>query len=225
MKKLALALLGLLLAFASVVTYSYLKPPAEASGPIQAVALAQPAAADSNARVFAIVPEESQARFAIDEVLQGAPKTVVGTTDQVAGQIALDPTDLETARIGTILIVARTFTTDRQPRNRAIQNRILRTDRYEYVTFTPTQLLGLPDGAGTGQPVPVQIVGDLTIAGVTRPVTFDATITPASADRLDGSASTTIRYADWGLSIPQVPMVAGVSDTVQLQLDFAATAL
>lgn len=223
-KQITLAALALLLIGAAALTYSYLKPPAQASAPIEAVALDAPAAAtaDAEARVFEIVPDASQARFVIDEVLQGAPKTVVGTTNQVAGQIALDLTDLDTAQVGSIRINARTFATDSEQRNRAIQNRILKTDQHEYITFTPTRLIGLPDTTAVGTTVPFQVVGDLTIGGVTREVTFDATLTPAAADRLEGQASTTIRYADWGLSIPQVPMVAGVADTVQLQLAFVA---
>jgi polyisoprenoid-binding protein YceI len=223
LKATALALLGVL-ALVGGVGYSYLRPPAEATAPIEAVALEQttPAMPDSAARVFEIVPEESEARFVIDEVLQGAPKTVIGTTDQVAGRIAVDPRDLDTAQVGTILINARTFATDSSQRDRAIQNWVLQTAQHEYVAFTPTGLLRLPDGASAGEAVPFQVVGDLTIGGVTRPVTFDATVAPESADRLEGSASTTIRYADWGIAIPQVPAVASVSDTVRLELDFAA---
>ena len=37
-------------------------------------------------------------------------------------------------------------------------------------------------------------------------------------------ASTTIDYADWGISIPSVPFVASVGDQVALQFDFGATA-
>ena len=225
MKVVVAALLGLV-ALVSAVTYSYLRPAPLASAPIESVALEQPGAPrpDRAARVFEIVPTESEARFVIDEVLQGAPKTVVGTTGEVAGQIALDPNDLDTTQVGTILINARTFATDSSQRDRAIQNRVLNTAEHEYITFQPTVLLGLPDGASATDSLPLQIVGDLTIAGVTRPVTFDATIDSGSTDRLAGSANTTIRYADWGLAIPQVPSVASVSDTVRLELDFAAQA-
>lgn len=215
-----------LLALAGAATYSYLNTPPTPSEPTQAVALNQGAtsAAGSTAQVFEIVPEESQARFVIDEVLQGAPKTVVGTTNRVSGQIAADPTDLDAAQLGTITIDARTFATDSSQRDRAIQNFVLKTAQNGYITFTPRALLGLPDSTSVGQAVPAQIRGDLTIAGVTRPVTFDATVTPESAVRLAGSATSTVRYADWGISIPQVPMVASVGDTVRLQLDFAAEA-
>ena len=214
----ALALLGL----AGAITYSYLKPAPEASAPIEAVAV-EPGAASAATRVFEIVPEESEARFVIDEILRGEPKTVVGTTDRVAGQIALNPSDLDTTRVGPIQINARTFVTDSEQRNRAIQNRIPLTDEHEYITFTPKTLVGLPDGASLGASVPLQVVGDLTIGGTTREVTFDTSVTPESPDRLAGNASTTIRYADWGIAIPQVPSVTGVSETVRLELDFVAT--
>jgi polyisoprenoid-binding protein YceI len=217
--------LAVIVALIAVGAYAVFKPAPEASVPIESVALdAPPATADTAAtRRFEIQPGESQARFVIDEVLQGSPKTVVGSTNQVAGQIALDPTDLDTAEVGTILINARTLTTDSEQRNRMLQNRILETGDHEYISFQPKQLIGLPDGAVAGQTVPIQIVGDLTIKGITREVTFDATVTPASTDRLQGSAATTIRYADWGISIPQVPAVAGVADVAQLQIDFVAT--
>src|SRR5262245_49608660 len=59
----------------------------QASGPITAPVLAS---SDPETTTFQIVPEESEARFFINEVLRGDPITVVGKTDQVAGQIAVD---------------------------------------------------------------------------------------------------------------------------------------
>jgi polyisoprenoid-binding protein YceI len=68
-------------------------------------------------------------------------------------------------------------------------------------------------------------VGDLTIRDTTAPAVFDATVTPVSVNRLEGQAATTIRYADWGITIIQVPFVAGVAENVRLELDLVATAL
>ncbi len=169
-----------------------------------------------------IVPEESEARFIIDEVLNNAPKTVVGTTNQIAGEIAVDPNDPTKTRIGTIQVNARTLVTDSNFRDRAIKNQILSTDQYEFVTFTPTQLVGLPQQATVGQSYSFQIVGDLTIRDVTKEVTFDVTATAQSQTRLEGSAKTTIRYADYGITIPQVRQVASVDEDVRLEIDFVA---
>jgi polyisoprenoid-binding protein YceI len=224
-KVVGLALLGLI-GVLGLVAYSVFKPPAVATDPIEAVAVENDAASESgglNARRFEIQPGHSEARFVIDEVLRGEPKTVVGTTDQVAGQIVLDPQRADASQVGTILINARTFETDSDQRDRAIQNRILQTDAYEYISFTPTSLVGLPSTLREGVPASFQVTGDLKIRDVTRPVTFDATVTPASSDRLEGTATTTVRYADWGLSIPQVPSVAGVTEQLELRLNFVAT--
>jgi polyisoprenoid-binding protein YceI len=172
--------------------------------------------------IFEIVPEESTTSFIIDEVLNGSPKTVVGTTGQVAGQIAIDLTNPANSQVGVIQVNARTLTTDNQMRNRAIMNRILFTDDYEYVTFTPTELVGLPETVAVGESFSFQMTGDLTVRDTTQQVTFDVQVTPVDEGRLEGFASTTILYADFGISIPNVPSVTGVSDQVALEIDFVA---
>ncbi len=199
-------------------------PVASAPSPATSPAVASPAVATQGQQTYQIRQESSQARFVIDEVLRGSPFTVNGTTNQISGQILVDPTRPSSAQLGTIRIDARTFATENSQRDRAIQNWVLQTAQYPEITFTPKQLMGLPATGNVGETYTFQIVGDLTVHGVTREETFDATLTPASSDRLVGDASTTIRYADWGISIPQVPAVAGVNEVVQLQLRFVATA-
>ena len=174
--------------------------------------------------VFEIVQDESEARFIIDEVLRGSPKTVVGVTNQVAGQIAVDPADPASAQVGQISINARTLATDSDMRNRAVKNRILQTDAYEFVTFQPTQLTGLPESAAAGEPLSFQIIGDLTIRDTTKQVTFDVTLTPVDETRLEGLATLTIPYRDFGLAIPDSPSVDTVADNVTLELEFVAVA-
>ena len=174
--------------------------------------------------IFEIVQDESEARFIIDEVLRGSPKTVVGITNQVAGQIAVDPADPASAQVGQISINARTLATDSDMRNRAVKNRILQTDAYEFVTFQPTQLTGLPESAAAGEPLSFQIVGDLTIRDTTKQVTFDVTLTPVDETRLEGLATLTIPYRDFGLAIPDSPSVDTVADDVRLELEFVAVA-
>ena len=104
---------------------------------------AEPTSVPAAPIVFEIEQTGSEARFMIDEVLNGSPKTVVGVTNQVAGQIAVDPTNPTSARLGTILINSRVFTTDSVNRNNAIKNRILRTNEFEFITFTPTGISGV----------------------------------------------------------------------------------
>ena len=84
--------------------------------------------------------------------------------------------------------------------------------------------MGLPDAVTVGQPLSFQVVGDLTIKDVTQPVTFDVTVTPVSETRIEGVATITFPYRDFGVRIPEVPSVDLVADDVTLELAFVAVA-
>jgi polyisoprenoid-binding protein YceI len=172
--------------------------------------------------VFSIVQAESEVRFTLGELLSGVPTTVVGATDQVAGEIAIDPENPASTKVGIIQVNARTFATDNNFRNRAINNSILDTGRFEYVTFTPSEITNFPENPSIGEALEFQISGDLTVRDVTNPVTFDVVVSAVSEKRLEGSASATIAREDYGLQIPEVPRVADVDEEVLLEIDFVA---
>lgn len=172
--------------------------------------------------VFEIVSAESEATFSLGELLQGNPNTVVGVTNQVAGQIAVDFSNPQATQLGAIVVNARTLVTDNEFRNRAISNQILDTNQYEFITFQPTELIGLPASVAVGDSIAFQVAGELTIRDVTQPVTFEVNLTLASETQLTGSAQATVMRADFGLIIPQVRGVANVDEAVSLTLIFVA---
>ncbi len=182
------------------------------------------ASSGSGVILLQIRPESSEARFIIDEELRGAPKTVIGVTDEVSGEIQVDPSNPAAAMIGPIQIAAANLTTDNDFRNRAIQSAILQTGQYEFITFTPTGISGLPEAVSAGDSFDIQVSGDLTIRDITVPVTFDVSINVLSESSLEGSASTVIERGDFNLTIPSVPQVANVSEQVGLEFDFLASA-
>jgi len=173
--------------------------------------------------VFSITQEGSEARFIIDEVLRNEPKTVVGVTSKVSGEINVDVGDPSTTEVGVIIIDAGDFRTDSNFRNSAINEFILQTGRYPEITFTPTSIEGLPETANVGESYEFEIIGDLTIREITKEVTFKVSVIALSEDRLEGSATASIFRSDYELTIPSVPQVASVENTVFLELDFAAT--
>lgn len=177
--------------------------------------------------IFRLTQGATTAEFNINEVLNGRDKTVVGTTNQVAGDILINLSDPSQSQVGVITINARTFATDSRQRDNMIGRFILQAENraYEFITFTPTALTGLPDAIAVGETVEAQVTGDLTIAGVTNSVTFDVTVTLDSETALSGVAQTTIQYPDFNISIPRVPQVASVEDTVILKLNFTAQAV
>lgn len=170
------------------------------------------------------VREGTEARFLIDEVLMGQPKTVVGVTSLVEGEITVNPADPTSVQVGEIRIDARDLTTDDNRRNNRLRNDILKSnqDAYRYIVFRPTSIEGLPSAVNVGDTLNFQVTGDLTILDTTLPVTFDMSVTVVDANTVRGSGSATVHHADFGIRIPSVPMVAGVSDEVRLEIDFTA---
>ncbi len=202
-------------------------PTLAAAAPLEATptetAAPDPAAAPAASNglvVLSIVSAESEARFNIYELLNGQPKDVIGKTNQVAGEVAVNPHDLSQVKFGVIQVNARTLATDDGRRNQMIRNRILTTDQYEFITFSPTAVTGLGGSGAVGQTYTFQVSGDLTIRDVTRPVTFQVTLQVESNSRLTGSASAKVKRSDFNISIPSVPFVANVGDEFTLELDF-----
>jgi polyisoprenoid-binding protein YceI len=178
-----------------------------------------------NRGLFRIDPAQSEARFILQEDLRGQRIDVIGVTNQVGGDIIVDVVNPAGSQIGQIVVNARTLQTDNTFRNQAIRSEILRSaqDAYEFITFTPTALNGLETATvALGEPVTFTITGDLRIVETTRSVTFEATATLIDPQTLTGSASVVVRWADFGLRIPNVPGVSNITDDVTLEIDFVA---
>jgi polyisoprenoid-binding protein YceI len=238
-KQVSKLVLLLLIAVLALSACGVLSEPEAPSAPIEAIPLAEQAepaveseaesdapAAESAAgqTVYQITPAGSSVRFELDEDLRGERITVVGETDQVAGELALDLANPGSAQIGVIQINARGLTTDNNFRNRAIQNEILNTGNFEFITFTPTAVNGMPASAAVGDTVEFTIDGDLTITDQTQPVTFNVSATLVSEGQIAGTATAVINRTDFGLNIPSVPSVANVEEEVDLIITFSANA-
>lgn len=182
------------------------------------------ASASTAAQTFVIVGEESEARFIIDELLFGAPKTVIGTTSELSGELTVNAANPSASEIGPIQVDANTFITDNDRRNGAIRRFILQTSRYKFITFTPTAISGMPDAVSISDEVSFDVSGDLTIRDITNPVSFTVTLQIVSESELQGIATTVIAREAYALTIPQVPSVANVSEEVIVEFDFVARA-
>lgn len=206
--------------------------PAEPPAPDESAATASTTTIDSTLtaapdRTFVIDQDGSTASFALDEELRGVPTHVVGLTNQVAGQLRFDPSDLASAAVSPIVVNARTFQTDSATRDRAIRGPVIldsASDEFELITFEPKAIEGLEGAAEVGDTLMFAVVGDLTIKGVTLSVTFDVDVTWTEETRLDGTATSTVDRTEFGIGIPNVASVANVTEEVDLTFSFAARA-
>lgn len=171
---------------------------------------------------FVLDASASEARFVIGENLLGRETTAVGATRAVSGGVVFDLADPAALAFEPFVVDVTTLRTDERQRDGQIQNRILQTNRVGNgtVTFQPTAVTGLEFPLTPGVSQSVQLSGDLTIKGVTRPAVFELELTVVSATELTGTAATVVRLTDFELAVPRVPLVARVDDEVRLELDF-----
>ena len=156
--------------------------------------------------------------FRVNEQLVGVgAATAVGRSRAVDGTLTVDGTSVTAASI-TVDLTA--ITTNDSRRNDAVQ-RALSTNQFPRATFTLTQPVTVGSLPAEGQRIDVKATGDLSIKGVTRPVTIDL------AAQLEGGVlvavgSTPITFADYGIRAPTAPIVASVEDrgVMEFQLYF-----
>lgn len=184
---------------------------------VQPVALA--------AQLFRISSSESVARFAVDETIP--PQTAVGATNQIAGDFIIDFANPANSQLGVIRINLRTLRTDDPDRDNSIRCCVLLTaqDAYEYTEFVPTSVTGLPAQIALGQTVNLQVTGNLSLRGVTRPVTFTVRMTLGSAEEIRGEALAFVSRSDFGILDDDMLAYHGVAEEVRLEFDFVAHAV
>lgn len=216
-----LIVMGLGVILIGVVWALFLQPGRTPTEPLTAIPLTLEG--DTAAyTIFEIDSAESEVTFSLDEILRGLPTIVIGNSRQVAGQIAVNFENPSISQLGPILINARTLATDNEFRDKAIHGFVLDTEAYEYITFKPTAVNGLPEQFMADVPSSVQIEGDLTIREITLPVIFSGSVTANGRTKLTGSATAQIDRAAFQLQIPDTPGVANVSEQVLLTIHIVA---
>ena len=175
--------------------------------------------------MYRISQDDSAAEYNIFEVLNGSDKTVVGTTNQVAGDILINLSDPASRRLATSALMPA-------PSQPTIPGAIIRWRASSCNRKTmrmnsspsrrPASAACRARASAWATASNFTVTGDLTIAGTTKIATFTVTATLESADKLVGHAETTVLRSDYNLTIPSVPFVANVGDEVTLKLDFVA---
>ena len=176
---------------------------------------------------FTVAPAGNAARFRVREQLMGhdLPNDAVGETHEIAGAITLDAKGALVAGQSRIIVQTGSLKSDSDRRDGYVHHRLLETDKFPTVELVPTAIRGLPlasASATTVGPLTFDLVGDLTVRGVTRPTTWRVTAQQANG-QVTGSASTRFTFTDFAIEPPNVPVLLSVADTIALEYDFALT--
>ena len=173
---------------------------------------------------FVIGTTGNEARYRVREQLMGKdlPNDAVGVTNAITGSILAYPDGRIVKDSSKIIIDVRTLKSDQSRRDGFLQRRTLETEKYPTVELVPTEIRGFSGKIPASGDVTFQLVGDLTVHGVTHPTVWNVTAHPDGQD-FAGSATTSFTFKDISLDQPKVPVVLSVADTIKLEYDFRVT--
>jgi len=165
-------------------------------------------------------PDGNEVRFRVKEQLAilTMPNVAVGATGRISGAVVLENAGVVPGE-SRFSVVLDSLKTDRERRDMYIKHRTLETDRFPTADLTITALPGLPWPLPSSGPMTFQIVGDLTIHGVTRPTTWQVTA-EARDGGFAGLAATRVKFEDFGMTQPRVAIVLSVEDDIGLEYQF-----
>ena len=168
-----------------------------------------------------LASDGTEARYRVREQLMGHdfPNDAVGETKSLSGAIAFDANGKVMRDESKFTVDASTFVSDQNRRDGYVRGRLLEAQDYPTITFVPTEVRGVKLPIPKSGSAQIQMLGDLTVHGVTRPTTWSGTV-QFNNSGLTGSASTAFTFADIQLDQPRVPVLLSVADTIKLEIDF-----
>lgn len=178
-----------------------------------AVALA-PVLALGQATTWNIDSSHTRAGFSVKHLVIS---DVRGEFAKTSGKAQIDDADLSKSSVEVTIEVGSVDTRDEKRDNHLKSADFFDAAKFPTITFKSTKVTPGKDGA-------VTVVGNLTMRGVTKPVTLEGSITKAITDpwgltRRGVSFSGKLDRKEWGVSWSKVTDVGAVaSDEVKLDI-------
>lgn len=184
-------------------------------------------------QAFAIVPEQSQASYAVHEKifseqlqrvlgLLGQDNTAVGKSNAVSGTMQFIRTDTApTLKTANITVDLRALTSNNQMRDNRIRDNWLESNRYPYAAFTARDAQVLPRPYSSGEEITFSIPGEMTIHNTTRPLVFQVKAS-LTGSLLKGTATASLLMKDYGVEPPNLLGLLTVQDGVGVTVAFTA---
>lgn len=145
-------------------------------------------------------------------------QTATGRTTDVTGSLTVTGTEVTDVKVDANLGALHS---ERDFRDHALQDRGLETTKFPTASFTATKAT-LPSTPAKGETVKVTVAGELTLHGVTKPVSV-----PLDG-RWDGSTiqavgEVPITLTDYGIVAPTGGQIASIEPTGSLELQLFFT--
>ena len=167
------------------------------------------------------IVDGSEARYLVNEQLArlNLPSDAVGVTKAVEGSIVFGADGGIRSDLSHLTVDLSKLKSDRDLRDNFIKRRTLETDQYPLARFVPREAPGMPSPLPTEGEAKFQLVGEMTIHGVTSEFTWDVAAT-FEGDTVTGLATASFPFSQFDMSVPRVMLVLSVEDNIRLQIDF-----
>ena len=161
------------------------------------------AAADGVDGTWTIGPE-SEVGYRVDETINGFATTANGRTNAITGTFVIAGTSVDS---GDFTVDMTTFKSDESRRDGQFNGRIMSVDQFPTSTFVLTQPIDFGEIPADGVTITATATGDLTLRGVTKPVTFDVQATFANG-RIGVLGQIPVVFADFGIPNPSIATIS-----------------
>jgi polyisoprenoid-binding protein YceI len=191
--------------------------PSPASTVVPSAGPTTAAPAQANVLRFSI-DTGSSAKYVVREKLAQLPVSTdaVGTTSDITGDIYLTANGLASGQPSAFKVDLRTLKTDEALRDRFVRDNTLQTGHFPFAEFAVTAVTPFPANYVEGAEVSINISGNMTIHGVTKPLTFAAKAR-RQGGALTGIADVDFKMSDFNITPPDVRL-AKSEDGVHLQI-------
>lgn len=120
------------------------------------------------------VTSDSEFGYRVPEILAGVETEAVGRGSEIAGSFTVSGAEVTE---GCFVVQVASITSDQSMRDGQFTSRIMETDTYPTSTFVLTEPIALDEVPEVGgDAVTATATGELTLHGVTNPVSFDVTV-------------------------------------------------
>lgn len=164
----------------------------------------------------------NEVRYRVRERLASMelPYDAVGATNAVSGGISLDAQGRLIPAQSKITVNVTGLKSDHERRDGYVQRNLLQTAQHPEVVFEPTGIRGLTGALPATGSRTFQLVGTMTVRGVSRPATWDVTAQFLPDGRVTGKAVTGFTFGDYGIPKPTVGIILTLADEMALEYDF-----
>lgn len=174
-------------------------------------------AADNFDGDWAPVPADSEFGYRVPETLAGVDSEAVGRGDDIEGLLTIAGT---TATVVDVTVQVESITSDDSLRDEQFRGRIMNVSEFPTASFRitePIEFGTIPTGDDT---ITATATGELTLRGVTNPVTFDVTA-QTTGERIGVLGSIPVAFTDYEIPDPSVgPVRLGNEGEVEFVLVF-----